>query len=173
MAGRSGTSAPSAGTRSKPGVGSRRWPCWRGSAMPAGQMVGARVDRHASAAAIDGRGSRVGRAGRQMQGDAGGPSSRGARATVCGLRITGAVEPPIRKTMLHFHNGHSLEVWCGKRSALANWTTVPSWVTCHACITVMAKAGTRAQPRRTRTHRNGGARKTGAQKGAHGEPQSS
>lgn len=36
-------------------------------------------------------------------------------------------------TMLHFHNGHSLEVWCGRRSALANWTTVAAWVTCRAC----------------------------------------
>ena len=39
----------------------------------------------------------------------------------------------MRRTMLHFHNGHSLEVWCGRKSHLANWTTVASWVTCAKC----------------------------------------
>ena len=38
-----------------------------------------------------------------------------------------------RQPMLHFHNGHSLEVWCGKQSKLANWTTVAAWVTCPKC----------------------------------------
>lgn len=37
----------------------------------------------------------------------------------------------------HFHNGHSLEVWCGRKSKHANWTTVPEWVTCHDCLRQM------------------------------------
>lgn len=40
----------------------------------------------------------------------------------------------MRPVLLHFHNGHSLEVCCGRKSRLANWTTVLAWVTCPKCL---------------------------------------
>jgi len=43
--------------------------------------------------------------------------------------------------LLHFHNGHSLEVWCGRRSTLSNWTTIAAWVTCRKCLRIMAAKG--------------------------------
>ena len=47
----------------------------------------------------------------------------------CGLEQSKKKRPP----MLHFHDGRSLTVWCGRSAKLANWATRAAWVTCAKC----------------------------------------